>query len=62
MNEPKIELQDRLQLIESMIQEGRSTTGYWGWSFCCGVQPTWSPSRGATSCRTRNTAGPSSCL
>jgi hypothetical protein len=27
------ELKDRLELIESMIAEGRRTTGSWGWTF-----------------------------
>jgi hypothetical protein len=27
------EIQERLRLIESMIAEGRRTTGRWGWSF-----------------------------
>ena len=34
MNYPtQTDLHDRLQLIESMIQEGRSSSGYWGWTF-----------------------------
>jgi hypothetical protein len=27
------DLKDRLKMIESMIAEGRRSTGYWGWSF-----------------------------
>lgn len=29
----EISMQERLQLIESMIHEGRKSTDYWGWSF-----------------------------
>lgn len=29
----EIGMQARLQLIESMIQEGRKSTDYWGWTF-----------------------------
>ena len=29
----EIGIQDRLQLIESMINEGRKSTDYWGWMF-----------------------------
>jgi hypothetical protein len=29
----EISMQERLQLIESMIQEGRKSTDYWGWMF-----------------------------
>lgn len=29
----EMELKDRLKLIESMIAEGRRTTGSWGWTF-----------------------------
>ena len=32
-NAEEIDLKDRLNLIESMIAEGRRTTGSWGWTF-----------------------------
>lgn len=32
-NAEELELKDRLSLIESMIAEGRRTTGSWGWTF-----------------------------
>src|ERR1019366_3218328 len=32
-NAEEMELKDRLKLIESMIAEGRRTTGVWGWMF-----------------------------
>jgi hypothetical protein len=32
-NAEEMELKDRLSLIESMIAEGRRTTGSWGWTF-----------------------------
>lgn len=33
METESTDLQDRLQLIENMIAEGRQTTGRWGWVF-----------------------------
>lgn len=32
-NAEELDLKDRLQLIESMISEGRRTTGSWAWAF-----------------------------
>jgi hypothetical protein len=32
-NNEELNLKDRLSLIESMIAEGRRTTGSWGWTF-----------------------------